>query len=106
MRRQRRASDALCRQTDRADGLLVSHLDAEVGPTAASLRDAAGSAKSVFDQGKTTIANLDAELTPAMADIRQLVRDVDGYLAITTALNEALHGLSRDIADAAAKQID
>jgi uncharacterized lipoprotein YmbA len=45
------------------------------------------------------------ELAIGRSEHRQTISE-DGYLTITTALNEALHGLSRDIADAAAKQIN
>ncbi len=60
---------------------LVSNLDVEVKPTATSLRDAADAAKDAFDQGKTTTANLDEELSPAMAEVRRLVRNADDLVS-------------------------
>lgn len=59
---------------------LVTDLNVELKPTLASLRDASDSAKSTFDQGTTTIANVDRELGPVLADVRQLVREVQTNL--------------------------
>ncbi len=45
------------------------------------------------------------ELIIGRSEHRQIYSG-DGYLVVTAALNEALHGLSRDIADAAAKLVN
>lgn len=62
---------------------LLVDLDAEIKPTVTSLRGATDAAKMMLDQGQDTLAKIDAGLSPAIADVRQLVRELDAGLPAT-----------------------
>lgn len=62
---------------------LLVDLDAEIKPTGTSLRGATDAAKMMLDQGQDTLAKIDAGLSPAIADARQLVRELDTGLPAT-----------------------
>lgn len=62
---------------------LLVDLDAEIKPTGTSLRGATDAAKMILDQGQDTLAKIDAGLSPAIADVRQLVRELDTGLPAT-----------------------
>lgn len=65
-----------------ARGLLAT-LDSEIKPTSASLRSAADAATVMLDQSQEAVAKIDAGLSPAIADVRQLVRELDTKLPLT-----------------------
>lgn len=62
---------------------LLADLDADIKPMVASLRGATEGAQTLFDRGANAVAKLDAELVPAIADIRQLARELDQRLPTT-----------------------
>ena len=57
--------------------MFVATLDIEMVPTLQSVRKAADSAEAAFDVTKTTVANVDRQLEPAIVDARRLVRQLE-----------------------------
>ncbi len=84
----------------------VNKLNAEVGPLAASVLKAADSATDAFDDGKSVIAQLDTELTPAVADLRRLIREVQASLPGTMKQLDSALSSARSALDTADKTID
>lgn len=60
--------------------VFMATLDIEMVPTLQSVRGAANSAEAAFDVTKTTLANVDRQLQPAIVDARRLVRQLEAQV--------------------------
>ena len=85
--------------------LFMATLDLEMAPTLQSVRGAADSAEAAFDVTKTTVANVDRQLEPAIVDARRLLRQLEARVpqslarldaALATA-QEALDGIDNAV---------
>lgn len=69
---------------------LVSHIDDNVQPISQGVLGVTDAAKQTLNQGTSTIAHVDAQVSPAITELRRLIRDMDARVPKTLAVLEAV----------------
>ena len=69
---------------------LVSHLDAEVQPISEGVIGVTDAAQRTLNQGTSTIAHVDAQISPTITELRRLINDIDARVPKTLAVLEAV----------------
>ena len=68
---------------------LVSHIDDNVQPISQGVLGVTDAAQKTLDQGTSTIAHLDAQVSPTITELRRLINDIDARVPKTLAVLEA-----------------